>query len=110
MKRDKTEALDDLLESNKLSISDKENQSGFYTGYINVIDITIDQFKQNENLTGAELHHAIDAEITKPQSTELYNTSYWLGYSAANSTMCDMIDSNLSVGLEDLSSNTQHEI
>ena len=63
MKRDKTEALDDLLESNKLSISDKENQSGFYTGYINVIDITIDQFKQNENLTGAELHHAIDAEI-----------------------------------------------
>ena len=29
MKRDKTEALDDLLESNKLSISDKENQSGF---------------------------------------------------------------------------------
>ena len=45
MKRDKTEALDDLLESNKLSISDKENQSGFYTGYINVIDITIDQFK-----------------------------------------------------------------
>ena len=32
MKRDKTDALDDLLESNKLSISDKENQSGFYTG------------------------------------------------------------------------------